>query len=212
MKIAAASIALAILVSGSGFCCYSGLLVIPTASTVGEGVYSCELQTDGVVQGLARHLTLINNEIGIGERTELGFDVDLDNSDSRLIGNAKYVAFGSGSTPVAVAFGVASVANHVRPTPYAVATAGGEGKTHLHLGSMRIDGSNRLIAGLDRHCAGGLTLMGDYTSGDDGVSSLGFNYQASGTFGVMAGALFPNDGGRTCFTLHLVWCLPFGKG
>lgn len=198
------------LVMGSGgFCCYSGLLVIPTASTVGENVYSCELQADGVVEGLTMDATLFNNEFGLGKRWEIGADIDFENSDSRLIGNAKYVAYGSDEGPVAIAVGVAGVANYLRPTFYGVATIG-SGATHLHLGTMRIEGSNRLIAGLDRHL-GKFTLMGDYTSGTDGLSSLGLNYQVNDNFGVMAGALFPNDSSDAGFTVHLVWCTSFGS-
>ena len=200
-------LAITLLLATAGFCCYSGLLVIPTASTVGEDTYSCELQADGVVEGLTMDATLFNNEFGLGKRWELGADIDFENSDSRVIGNAKYVAYGSDEGPLAFAVGVAGVANRLKPTFYGVATIG-SGITHLHLGTMRIDGSNRLIAGLDRHL-GKFTLMGDYTSGHDGLSSLGFNYQVTDNFGVMAGALFPNDSSDTGFTVHLVWCTPF---
>lgn len=206
--IAVTSSLLTLLVCTPSLCCYSGLLVIPTASTVGENQYSCELQADGVVQGLTTNATLFNSEIGLGKRWELGGDIDFENSNSRFIGNAKYVAYGSDSGPLAIAVGVAGVANYLRPTFYTVANIGTE-KTHLHLGTMRIEGSNRLIAGLDRHL-GKFTLMGDYTSGTGGLSSFGFNYQVNDNFGVMAGALFPNDSSDTGFTLHLVWCTPFG--
>lgn len=202
---------MALLLATAGFCCYSGLLVIPTASTVGGNQYSAELQIDGVVQGLASQTTLLNNQFGIGNRVELGLDVNMEGGRSSLIGNGKLVAYESGE--FAAALGVASLANGIRPTPYAVGSLG-LGATHVHLGAMRIEGCDRCIAGLE-HRLGRLTLMADYTSGSDGVSSLGFNYQVSERFGVMAGALFPCDCKEdTGFTVHLVWCthLHSGKG
>jgi len=157
-----------------------------------------------VIQGIATDTSLFNNEIGIGKRLEVGSDIDADNSSSRLIGNAKYVTYGPDADGLALAVGVAGVANHLRPTPYVVSTIG-TGITHLHLGTMRIDGSNRCIAGFDRSL-GKLTLMCDYTSGSDAFSSLGFNYQSNAHFAIMAGVLFPNEDGDTRFTVHFVFC------
>ncbi len=195
--------AMVLMLGTAGLCCYSGLLVIPTATTVGDKQYSAELQIDGVVQGMAAQTTLLNNQFGIGDRIELGLDFDLEGGSSTIIGNGKLVAHQSGNFAAAV--GVASLARQIRPTPFVVGSLG-LGATHVHLGAMRIEGCNRCIAGLE-YQLGKLTLMGDYTSGSDGVSSFGFNYQVSESFGVMAGALFPcNCEEDTGFTVHLVWC------
>lgn len=194
-----------LLASAAGLCCYSGLLVIPTASTVGDGQYSYEYQTDGVVEGIVADTRLINNQIGIGDRLELGVDIDLDRQcSSRVLGNGKYVAYRSRSGAFAAAVGAASVAHHWKAAPYVVATAETE-FANLHFGTMGIEGSPRCILGLDRQF-GKLTFMCDHTSGRDGLSSAGFNYQFNDGFGVMAGALLPNGGDDAGFALHLVWC------
>lgn len=208
---AVASLLITALVSAAGLCCCSGLLVIPNASTLGDGQYSYEYQHDGVIQGITVDTRLFNNEIGISDRLELGADVDLDDdAQSQVIGNCKYLAYTSGSGRLAASVGVCGLADHLKCSPYIVASQG-LGACNLHLGTMRIEGSNRCIAGID-HTIGKLTLMGDYTSGDDGLSSLGFSYQFRDSFGIMAGALLPRGGEDTGFTLHFVWSEPFRKG
>lgn len=200
---AVAGLLITMLTSAAGHCCYSGLLVIPTASTVGAGQYSCEYQTDGIVKGIVADTHFFNNQFGIGDRLELGVDVDLDSQCSRrVLGNGKYVLC-SKPGAFAAAVGVANLAHRWRAAPYLVADAGTR-FAHLHFGVMSIDGNPCCILGMDRQF-GKLTLMCDYTSGSEGVSSVGFDYQIKDNFGVMAGALFPNDSSDTGFTLHLVW-------
>ncbi len=190
-----------------GFCCYSGLLVIPTAQTVGDGQYSYEFQTDGVIQGMAAETRLFNNEFGIGDRLELGVDVDLDSQCiSRVLGNGKYVAYRSHSGDLSAAFGVSNLAHRWKSAPFVVGSTRA-GLVHFHLGAMSIDGRACAICGIDREL-GKLTLMADYTGGKDGLASVGFNYQIKESFGIMAGALLPNGDQDAGFTMHLVWCEP----
>lgn len=201
---AVASLLITMLASAA-LCCYNGLLVIPVASTVADGHYSFEYQTDGVVQGLTSDARLLNNEIGIGGRLELGVDLDLDqDAGSRAIGNAKYIAWRSHSGRIATAFGSASVARGIKPTPYVVSSAA-VGAANLHLGVMHLDGSNCCITGIDRQI-GKTTWMADYTSSNSGLASVGFNYQFRPDFAVMAGALFQRGGEDTGLTVHFVWC------
>lgn len=206
---AAASLLIMALISSAGLCCCSGLLVIPTASTVGDGQYSYEYQTDGLVRRMAADTRLLNNEIGIGDRLELGFDIDADRQcASRLLGNGKYTAYQSPSGAFAASVGVLSVAHHWKTAPFVVATQHFE-SVHLHLGAMQIEGDPCCIVGLDREL-GKLTLMCDYTSGSGAISSVGANYQFSEGFGIMAGALMPR-GEDAGFTLHFVWCQSLGR-
>jgi len=192
-----------------GMCCCSGLLVIPTADTMPHGAYSAEIQADGVVEGIKTKAVLLNNQMGLGGRFEFGVDLDPDrSSDSNAIANAKCQVLSALSGRVMAAIGVSSVARSVRPAPYAV-TSTDLGVCRVHLGVMRVDGSDRCIAGFDKRF-GKLTAMADYTSGDGGLCSLGVNYQFTDSFGVMAGPVLHRGGEDTGFSVHLVCCKQMG--
>ena len=60
-----------------GFACCSGLLIIPTADTVGANQYDVEVQIDGDKQKYKADTYLLNTEFGFGNRVEVGADVDL---------------------------------------------------------------------------------------------------------------------------------------
>lgn len=207
MSLSAAAVAL--LAGAAAQACYTGLLVIPTAQTVGESQYSAEYQTDGLIRRLNADTRFVNHEFGIGNRLEIGANVDVNaDSDTRVLSNAKVTAIESGSGRFAAAIGVCNAARGVKAAPYVVTTTR-VGQAHIHLGAMRIGDDARCIAGIDRQ-SGKLTLMGDYTSGQDGLSSLGLNYQITDSLAVMAGGLFPRGGGDTGFTVHIVFCRPIG--
>ena len=186
--------------------CYSGLVVIPTADMVEPGKYAIEPQLDGSLAGPSVDTRILNSQFGLSPCLEAGVDFDLsDDADPRILGNFKYLAAPGSKRAPAIALGVCNMGSHIRNNPYVVATHE-LGSLRGHLGVMRIGGDNRWFAGAERALSDRLTLMADYTSGEENFSSVGFNYQFKDEFGVMAGALFPNSGDEdTGFSLHLVF-------
>lgn len=184
---------------------YSGLVVIPTTDVVGDKQYSIEeLQTDGNFSGLTADTYLVNTEFGIGERFETGIDFDIaDEADSRVFLNAKYIVARSADARRALAVGVFNCAENVDSTPYLVGSQR-VGAGNLNMGMMHLEGHLRPFIGLDRALTDRISVMADYTHGDDNYSSTGINYQASDALSVMVGALFPNMGGATRFSVHMV--------
>ena len=192
--------------------CYTGLTIIPTAETIEPGKYGIEMQFDGAFAQGNAHTHIFNTEFGLVPRLEVGVDFDLSQgTDSRVLLNAKYLLLAAGKNTPALALGICSVAHGLKSSPYFVATYD-FGALRGHLGSTIMDGNNRWFIGADRALTDKLTLMADYTSGEENFSSFGFSYQFNDHFGVMAGALFPNAGNEeTGFTIHFVFNQQFRK-
>ncbi|MHB9026873.1 MAG: hypothetical protein ACYC7E_22290 [Armatimonadota bacterium] len=182
---------------------YSGLLIIPTAETVGAGQFTVYLQVDGQIPDTVADTYLLDTEFGIGDRLEVGVDYDLSaGADPRWLFNAKYLFAEMPGLHAALAAGVTDVGNHLRPTPYVVMSKE-HGAFRGHLGLMRIDGENDWFAGLDGAVNDKVTLMADYTSGDENGTSVGFDYALNDSLSISPGVVFPNDGSDTRFTLYL---------
>ena len=184
--------------------CYSGLTIIPTADVVGASQYSLDLQSDGSLPVPRADLYLLNTEIGIGDRFETGIDFDLsEDADPRVLFNAKYVLARDAGCTRALAVGISNLAEGVKSVPYVAGTAGLQA-FRLHLGMLHQEGQDRWFAGVDRDLTEKVNLCVDYTNGDENYSSVGVGYQFTESTGISAGVLFPNGGGDTEFTLHLV--------
>lgn len=191
--------------------CYSGLTVIPTTDVVGAGQYSLDLQTDGSLPVPRADFYLLNTEFGIGDRFEAGVDFDLsEDADPRVLFNAKYVLAQNADNTRVLAVGISSLADGVKSVPYVTGMADLRA-FRLHLGMLHQEGMDRWFAGVDRELTDKLYACVDYTNGDENYSSVGVNYQFTESTGVFAGALFPNAGGDTEFTLHLVFCGSYRK-
>jgi len=191
--------------------CYSGLTVIPTTDVVGAGQYSLDLQTDGSLPVPRADFYLLNTEFGIGDRFEAGVDFDLsEDADPRVLLNAKYVFARNADNTRALAAGISSLADGVKSVPYVTGMADLRA-FRLHLGMLHQEGMDRWFAGVDRELTDKLYACADYTNGDENYSSVGVNYQFTENTGVFAGVLFPNAGGDTEFTLHLVFCGSYRK-
>ncbi len=186
--------------------CYTGLGIIPIADTIKPGNYGVEMQFDGRLAGATADTSVLNFEFGLLPRFEAGIDFDMSReSDSRTLLNAKYLLLSDGKSCPALAIGVCNVGTHMESSPYAVASHD-FGLLRAHLGSMRIDRSNRWFMGIDRAITSKFTFMADYTSGQDNFASVGGSYQLSQHFGIMAAVELPNDrSGNTAFTMHLVF-------
>jgi hypothetical protein len=81
----------------------------------------------------------------------------------------------------------------------------------LHAGVMQLEGNTRWFIGADRDLTDRLNVCADYTNGDENYSSVGAGYTFSDCTSVFAGALFPNAGGDTEFTVHLIFCGSYRK-
>jgi len=196
---------LSMLAAGPAWGCYSGLAVIPTADVVGAGQYSIELQTDGLLPVPRADVYILNTEAGIGDRFEVGVDFDLsEDADPRVLLNAKYVLAQNADCTRALALGVSGVGEGVKSVPYLVGTADLQA-LRLHLGGMRLEDKTRWFIGADRDLTEKINLGVDYTEGDENYSSVALGYQLTECTGIFAGVLFPNDGGDTEFTLHLIF-------
>jgi hypothetical protein len=188
--------------------CYSGLVLIPTADVVESGNFSLEAQFDGAFAHGHGDARILNTELGLTPRFEAGVDRDFTkDADTREFLNAKYVSLAPGKRHPAVAVGICNVGHNMKSNPYAVATTDFHA-ARGHFGVVSTDGNGRWFVGADSPVNKKLTLMADYTSGDENSSSIGFSYQISDRFGITSGVVFPNAGGDTEFTVHFVFCGP----
>ncbi|HOS42641.1 MAG TPA: hypothetical protein PK794_03035, partial [Armatimonadota bacterium] len=192
-----------------GLACYSGLTVIPTADTVGAGQYGIELQADGPTSPFESDTHILNTEIGLGDRVEVGVDFDLSKgADPRVLFNGKYVFATGGDGALALAAGVQNIGNGLTAVPYLVGTRDFTA-CRGHLGVQRAEGNTRPFVGIDAPLGARWTLMADYTAGDENSASAGVNYQFTDRVGLLGGLIFPNDGSGTGFTVHLVFNGPY---
>ena len=181
---------------------YSGLVLIPTADMVPVGEYAVELQFDGSLGACKADTELLNTQFGFSSRLEAGLDFDLSKGvDSRILTNAKYIISPGGENRPSLALGTFNLAPNFKHTPYVVATQDFKAMRG-HLGIMRTDSKNRLFVGADCPINDKISLMADYTGGEENSSSVGINYQPSDRFGILSGVQFPNAGGDTLFTVH----------
>ncbi|MGB9588371.1 MAG: hypothetical protein ACPL7O_09340 [Armatimonadota bacterium] len=188
---------------------YSGLVLIPTADVLGQGEYCIEPQVDDTLEGDESATRMLNLQLGLTPRFEMGIDLDVsDEADTRSYLNAKYLAVAGGENKPAIAVGICNMGNNSCSSPYIVGTHEFT-SARAHLGVMRIDHKNRLFIGADRPISDKLTLMADYTAGDENYSSVGFDYAVTEKFSIFGGILIPNDSDSdTGFSLHLVFSGP----
>jgi hypothetical protein len=154
---------------------------------------------------------LLNTELGITDRLELGMDLQNDEDDSPTrfspFLNGKLLILKGGEKSPALAAGIYAV-DASDPFPYVpyLALTRDFKFFRAHLGVEKIEDHYRPFVGLDRDLTEKFTIMPDYTYGPENFTSLGGNYQLNDHFGVMAGLMFPNSGHDLRFTVHLVLC------
>jgi len=192
--------------------CYSGLLVIPTADTVGANQYDIELQADGTTDKLKADTYILNTQFGLGKRLELGVDVDLhEKTDDRFLFNGKYILAKSTDGKHAIAAGVCnfSPTADIDSPPYLVATLD-FGALRGTLGATYLNTQTQAIVGIDKTVNPRLTLMADYTTGKDNYTSVAFYYHFVDRVGVMAGVELPNSSENDKrISVHLVFNGPY---
>lgn len=185
--------------------CYSGLIIIPTADVTGSYNWALDLQWQGYSRALRTDQLVVNTEIGIGDRFEMGIDVDATDGevDHRVLFNAKYVFFKSERYGLATAAGIQNVNAKFTSTPYVAATEE-FGATRIHAGVQHEDSSrNNWFVGLDHWINEQWQVMADYTRGKENYLSAGAAWTGK-KLQVVAGAQWPNGGGQPVAVLHVV--------
>lgn len=180
----------------------TSLVIIPTAETVGDRGFKTEMDFFGQPSELVSDERYFGTEFGWGSRFEGGLNYDFSREPTTTwFIDAKYlIAAGR----AAAAVGLFNVGMHLPPSPYVIGKIQ-MGTCRLHTGSMLINGSGRLMVGVDTGFNRTWTFMADYTSGPAAQSSAGVNCRFSPSLGVMFGGVFPNSGGASMLTLQIVY-------
>lgn len=193
--------------------CYSGLILIPTTDVAGAYTWAIDAQWQGYSAAFRTDQLMFNTEIGIGDRFEIGIDVDTTSAatEHRFLLNAKYVMFRSERTGFTVAFGVQNVNEGFTPHPYLVATKEWEVfRTHFGVQHDRDEHRNHWFIGVDRIIGDRWQVMADYTSGSENYASAGAGWMGR-RWMVVLGAQWPNAGGPAVAVIHVVLTGQLGK-
>jgi hypothetical protein len=185
--------------------CYSGLIIIPTADVTGPYTWALDLQWQGSSRFFKTDQLVLNTELGLGERFEVGIDIDATSSpvERRVLLNAKYVFFNSDKHRFAVAVGVQNMTQQFTPFPFVVATKDwGVLRTHLGIQHERDDNRNNWFVGVDRTFQQKCQVMADYTAGELNFASAGLGWIGD-RWQVFLGAQWPNAGGAPLVVLHV---------
>ena len=185
---------------------YSGLVLIPTADVSGAYTWVLDLHWTAYSNAFSTDELLLNTEFGIGERFEIGIDMNLsrDVSDGRLLLNAKYVLLQSERHQFALAAGIQNMNEGFTPYPFLVATKDWS-LFRTHFGVQRESETKRTnwFVGLDRTFDEKWQVMADYTSGEENYASAGLAWSGK-RWQFMLGAQWPNAGGPAIAVFHVV--------
>lgn len=183
------------------FACYSGLSTIPTADTVGKDQYSLEFDYGGIIAKFNPNTYLINSEIGIGDKFEIGLDFDASaDVEHRYFMNGKYILGNFNKDSGAYGIGAFNIGKGLNPITYFTAYNDFE-VLRLHGGYIHIDGDNTWFVGVDKELNDKWCLMADYTAGADNNSAIGASYSINDIICVTTNAYFPNAGGESDFLI-----------
>jgi hypothetical protein len=183
----------------------TGLLLIPTADTIGANQYQLQLEMDGSSPPAGVQYWFLDTEAGLGDKWELGVDINLPMTPRpRVLANWKYAFAPVDPGRAGGAVGIDTWDERLASGGYVLGTAD-LGPIRLTAGGTYLFGAGRLLAGIDTGFRHRLTWMADYVSGNGLYSSVGFNYSAGRDVQVQAGLIFPNDGGNTFFTVQVAW-------
>jgi hypothetical protein len=202
----------AVLVSPPARACYSGLVIIPTTDVTGDWMWAVDIQWQGTSRLFKTDAFVLNTEVGMGERFEMGLDFDLsDGAEDRTLFNAKYVFLKSAKGRFSAALGVQNTTNDFRSSPYLVTTTDW-GPLRTHLGLQRTPGEDRTdpILGVDRIVNGKWQFMADYTRGDGNFASVGVGYTFQ-SWQIVAGAQWPNGDGKPVVVVHVIFWGPLSR-
>ncbi len=173
---------------------FSGLTLIPTADTLGPGQVCLDYEVDGPYPvGSGPEVVLLNSQLGVGNRAELGLDFDPSaEAASGAMLNGKLLL-----RPADRGFGLAvgffNVGEELAPTGYGVGTLNG-GRLRLHAGVQGRPEGTEVFGGLDCAITDRLQFWAEHVRGDDGASALSLAYQSHPHWGISFGWQDPNDG------------------
>lgn len=201
------------LLQSQAFACYSGLVLIPTTDVTGNLQWSLDLQWQGYSRVLKTDQFVINTEVGLGDRFEAGVDVDASPGQvgRRVLLNGKYVFLKSERFGFSSALGVQNLDSRFSPQPYVVCTKSW-GTFRAHLGVLReSDGmGHHGFFGADWTVAERWQFMADHTAGPGNFSSAGVAWVGQG-WQILAGAQWPNGGGRPLAVIHVILTGAFAR-
>jgi hypothetical protein len=193
--------------------CTSGLVLIPTTDTTGAYVWAVDVQWQGYSSVLKTDQLVINSEFGIGDRFEVGVDVDATSgaANRRVLLNAKYVFLQSDRFTFTMAAGTQHGSPGFEPSPYVVATKDwGVLRTHLGVQRNFTENITQWFIGVDRTFDERWQIMADYATGPGSYASAGVGW-TWGRWQTVLGAQWPNDGGPALAVIHVVLTGQFGK-
>ncbi|HOF88367.1 MAG TPA: hypothetical protein PLZ36_09735 [Armatimonadota bacterium] len=186
------------------FAAYSGLVGIPTADIMPAGAYAVVAQTDGALPGRDLDTYLLCATVGVTDWLEVGADYDFSaGAATRGYLDAKLLlptAAEDGAPHIAV--GVFNIARNTDASPYVVLTREFP-PLRAHAGAMLLDNDPQAFFGVDRALGDRWAVMADYTTGPAQCATVGVCTDLTDRLNLLVGALFPNAGGETRFTVQL---------
>lgn len=188
--------------------CYTGLVLIPTTDVTPAYTWAIDLQGQGYSGAFRTDALIVNTEIGIKDRAELGVDFDVTSdahSNRRALLNAKVVLYRNAARGLAAAVGLTNYQTRFAPTAFVVGSKE-LGLLRFHAG-IQYDRDAHLwnaFMGLDRSFESGWSLMADYTGGEANFASVGIGWQPTERLGLLAGVQWPNGGGPGVYVIHVV--------
>jgi hypothetical protein len=186
--------------------CYSGLTVIPTTDVVCPNAWVIDIQWLGYARALRTDQLVLNTEVGLSDRFEMGVDWDATSGpvEHRAAFNAKYVFLERGKLGVSAALGVQNVNQPFKLYPYLVVTRDW-GALRVHCGLQHEEGNRRHgFFGVDRTLGGRWQLMADHTTGEMNFTSAGVGWSGR-SWQVVLGAQWPNAGGAPMAIVHVIF-------
>lgn len=149
--------------------------VIPTADMLEAGQVRLEVENDGYTRPFdSDSESFVLTQVGITNWLEVGvdaFDIDVAH-DATLPVNAKLSLLSEREWVPALAVGAMDIVKGSSPSVYA-AVAKDFGPLRAHLGWLRSDKDDSLIAGADYSVSENLYVLSDWTSGPQGYLTFG---------------------------------------
>jgi len=190
----------------------TGLIVIPTADTLPAGECVIEPGVNGPTDGSGENNYLLGTEFGIFDNLEADVDYDFSRGvERRMLFNTKYVLCLSSKYGLRGGIGIDNVSAGLRAKPYVVLTWRPSGRFGTHAGVFDLVEDCRWFCGVDCSPLARFTLMADYTSGIENLSSFGFFYQLTHRVGIQAGILIPNSGVDPTYSLLISFSEKYAK-
>jgi hypothetical protein len=193
------------------YAAYSGLTIIPTADLLGPGEACVDYQVDGPFPiGSGPEVVLLNTQWALGDRAEMGFDLDLsDDAAAGALLNGK-VALRPLDTGLGVALGAYNVGEQLAPTTYIAATLE-RSPVRLHAGmQLTPEDPAQGFGGLDVAIDDRTQLWLEHLAGEENASAVSIAYQFHRHWGISLAWQHPNDNADTSYSIHVGCTAPAG--